>query len=396
MKKLSAVCLAVAMTLMNCRCDSGSPEPRPAKSPRDLVIRVGEAMYEMNKPEFLACFSGNDAEMKAIGSVADLGAAALRFRGAFIEAYGEQQWESFQDPKKGPKQANATLDLLTKAELEEMKRANIRIEGDRAFCSGPKESSEVVMVKHADGWLIEASSFLPPGAEPEALSDVMTRLAAAVSKVQEVIGREGITVEDIDAELARAMADVMFGMTTPAKHRNGSGGKAKGRAVSNEDFIAMSDAINNDDAGIVKAILARGVDLHSHRMYGNDTFLSLALRFGNRTKGVVDVLLSPGAPVNIQDDYGHAPLHWAAMYCDVETVEKLLALGAKVNVTDKEGYTPLHAACIHNTLPVVQVLIDAGADSDAKTGNGRTAADLARENDKTDIVRMLNRLGEKD
>jgi hypothetical protein len=59
---------------------------------------------------------------------------------------------------------------------------------------------------------------LPPGAEPEALADVMAGMTAMVEKYQKAIGRKDISGEDIDAELGRAIGKLL-GFETPTKHR---------------------------------------------------------------------------------------------------------------------------------------------------------------------------------
>ena len=142
-----------------------------------------------------------------------------RFRDSFINTYGLQQWDAFQDPEKGPEGGNAELALITKTDLEEMAKADIRVEGKKAFFSIPNKSREMVMVKGADGWHIEASSFIPLGAEAGAFSKLMNEFALIVGKYQKAIGHKGITGEDIDAELGGAMARAMFGFSTAGKHR---------------------------------------------------------------------------------------------------------------------------------------------------------------------------------
>ena len=91
MKTRFAVCVIVVATLIICGCGGGNPGPRPASSPKDLINRLCEALYEANKAELVSCFSGNDAELKAIGSLADLGGAALSFKRAFIKEYGPKR-----------------------------------------------------------------------------------------------------------------------------------------------------------------------------------------------------------------------------------------------------------------------------------------------------------------
>ena len=218
MKKLAVVYLGASLLLAGHGC--GSPEPKPGKTPKEIVARLAQAMYEGNKIEMLACFTGTDQEKRPVESIANFMVAALTFKEAFIETYGQEEWDKFQDPEKKPKEGDAEFFLITKEKLERMKRADVRIEGEKAFFlvpNGPAEALEAVIVRQADGWLIQASSFLPVGAEPVAFSNMMDGLAAVVVKYHKAIGHEGLTPEDIDAELGMAMIKAILGfeMTTP-------------------------------------------------------------------------------------------------------------------------------------------------------------------------------------
>ena len=48
--------------------------------------------------------------------------------------------------------------------------------------------------------------------------------------------------------------------------------------------------------------------------------------------------------INIKDEYGRTPLHFAARYENEEIAEILIEAGADVNIKDKDGQTPLYYA----------------------------------------------------
>jgi len=219
MKALVTVCVSVLILLTGCGSRAKFPESRPVKTPQEVFARLAEAMYTVDRTEMIACFTGTDEEKKAIGSLATFGAASLSFKTAFIKAYGQEEWDAFQDPERSPEEGSARLNLVTEDKLKEMKSAAIRIEGSNAFVSIPNESREATILKDGNGWLIQASSFLPPGAEPSAFSRTMDTLAATIMKYQKAVGQRGISGEDIDAELGRAMTEEIFGLTITAKHR---------------------------------------------------------------------------------------------------------------------------------------------------------------------------------
>jgi len=56
------------------------------------------------------------------------------------------------------------------------------------------------------------------------------------------------------------------------------------------------------------------------------------------------VLLANGAQVNVRDDHGCTPLHWAASFNKTEVAKVLLANGAQVNVRANDGDTALALA----------------------------------------------------
>jgi ankyrin repeat protein len=67
--------------------------------------------------------------------------------------------------------------------------------------------------------------------------------------------------------------------------------------------------------------------------------------------------------VNIGDEDGSTPLHWAAYFDRVQVVEYLLRKEAYIDaVNQKEGQTPLHWACIGKSTKTIFLLAQEGAD----------------------------------
>ena len=71
----------------------------------------------------------------------------------------------------------------------------------------------------------------------------------------------------------------------------------------------------------------------------------------------------------------------------------LIAHGADVNARADDGWTPLMYASYQGNAKVVEALLDAGADKELKATSGyfegKTALDLAREENKGDVVAVL-------
>jgi hypothetical protein len=173
----------------------------------------------MDEERLVACFTGTHEELDAIGSLARFGAAALRFRRKFIQAYGHDRWRDFQNPDRAPRDGDATLVVPMESHLAALAQVEIRISQGLAQFTLPGEPRQRAILQVKNRWFVQASSFLPAGAEPGAFADMMVELAAVLHKYERAIGASGITSEDIDAELGRAIAQVTTGATSPAKHR---------------------------------------------------------------------------------------------------------------------------------------------------------------------------------
>ena len=110
--------------------------------------------------------------------------------------------------------------------------------------------------------------------------------------------------------------------------------------------------------------------------------------------------------VNITDEEGETPLHWAALWAgvhdvnpvwaDVEqpsSIEILLDNGADTEARDHRGRTPLHVAAVGiNQVGNTKALLDRGADPAAITNDGKTPYQLAEERGASEEVLRLLRV----
>ena len=72
------------------------------------------------------------------------------------------------------------------------------------------------------------------------------------------------------------------------------------------------------------------------------------------------------------DVMGRVPLHYAALFGDLQGAESLIAAGADVHVMDHDGQTPLHYAAQGNAATVAELLLEHGADVDVPDHDGNT------------------------
>lgn len=96
---------------------------------------------------------------------------------------------------------------------------------------------------------------------------------------------------------------------------------------------------------------------------------------GNEAK-VREILNGEPMIVDMLDQDGLVPIHWAADRGHVKIVEYLIESGANVNSQDRDGQTPLHYAASCGHTEAVKCLLSSGAQIIADD-NGKTPKDVA-------------------
>lgn len=104
---------------------------------------------------------------------------------------------------------------------------------------------------------------------------------------------------------------------------------------------------------------------------------------------IARILVEGGVSVNITDEDGNTPLHWAALWGPFEMVKYLVEHGADVNATDEEGGTPFHRAVESGRLYIVRYLVEHGADVNATDKECWTALHWAARAGNLNIVKYL-------
>ena len=134
----------------------------------------------------------------------------------------------------------------------------------------------------------------------------------------------------------------------------------------------------NSSLKIIKEKLISSKNLNIRDDYG---FRPLHFAVQNGEKEKVKLLLSAGVNTNAKTDHGFTPLYFAVgKKGDLEIIKMLIKFGSSLNVKDKNGITPLHYAAWGSSEKII-LLLNAGADKNAITKSGKTAFDLALDNE---------------
>jgi ankyrin repeat protein len=119
---------------------------------------------------------------------------------------------------------------------------------------------------------------------------------------------------------------------------------------------------------------------------------------------VTRLLLEHGADPNAVDKHSQTPLQGAVgqgasesgngdVRCDCDIAQLLLECGANVNSKDGLRGTSLHAAARDGHVEMAKLLLDSGADVDARTAAGETPLHLAADGIQQEVIKLLLRAG---
>jgi ankyrin repeat protein len=145
------------------------------------------------------------------------------------------------------------------------------------------------------------------------------------------------------------------------------------------DDLDIFEAAMTGRADLVRSHLARDPGLAGAWSADGFTALHYPAFFGGAD--VAQALLEAGADVEAvsRNEMGSRPLHSAAAGRHLDVSRLLIERGADVNAIQHGGFVPLHQAAQHGDGELAELLLAAGADRDIRLGDGRTAADMARE-----------------
>lgn len=101
-------------------------------------------------------------------------------------------------------------------------------------------------------------------------------------------------------------------------------------------------------------------------------------------------MLAVEADVNVTNEDGESPLHWAAWQGDVDMMKLLVEAGADVNQQCKKGQTPAHqAARWADRIDALRFLCDCGADFSLRNHEDQSVIEFAQAHGHLHLAAML-------
>ncbi|MCP3063519.1 ankyrin repeat domain-containing protein [Myxococcus sp. K38C18041901] len=156
-----------------------------------------------------------------------------------------------------------------------------------------------------------------------------------------------------------------------------------------DDARALESASAKGDVAAVKALLARGVPVHSAEPTTGQTSLHVAAREGRLT--VVDLLLEAGADAAAQMRRSKVtPLYQAVLHEHVAVVKRLLEEDVPLDgIQGTKSMSPLQCAARTGNVKLVNLLLDAGAPLEQKDKFELTPLAHGFFDDDNPVVKVL-------
>ncbi|KAF7991747.1 hypothetical protein HCN44_010548 [Aphidius gifuensis] len=103
----------------------------------------------------------------------------------------------------------------------------------------------------------------------------------------------------------------------------------------------------------------------------------------------VEKILKEEVNVNSRNNYGRAPIHWAASRGYTEIMEMLIESKCDIEISDKFGMRPVHMAASYGHQKAVKLLIDAGANVSAVNKKKHTLLMCAARGNSAAVIEYL-------
>tara|TARA_B100001248_G_scaffold262669_1_gene260660 strand:- start:62012 stop:63190 length:1179 start_codon:yes stop_codon:yes gene_type:complete len=147
---------------------------------------------------------------------------------------------------------------------------------------------------------------------------------------------------------------------------------------------------DEEGEALVDCLLAAGANPNAKEKDGT-ALMHTILTDEKLTKSFLNFLVSKGFDLEIRDNDGWTPLHYAVNSGSRGYVKVLLSAGACIDAHDNEGRTPLHYAASNGVLDIAKLLRKRGASLEAKDEKGKTPLMLAEEAKQKNLIKLLRK-----
>ena len=148
--------------------------------------------------------------------------------------------------------------------------------------------------------------------------------------------------------------------------------------------VALFEALKQDDAKTVRALLTSGVDPNVGKV---ETAPAIVYAAAHKSFNALNALLeSPVTDVDKTNGKNENALMLASFHGDIVTVRALIARGAEVN---KPDWTALHYAATAGHLEIAKFLVEHHAFIDAMSPNKTTPLMMAARHKNPTLARFL-------
>ncbi|XP_029663535.1 ankyrin repeat and death domain-containing protein 1A-like [Formica exsecta] len=136
--------------------------------------------------------------------------------------------------------------------------------------------------------------------------------------------------------------------------------------------LLLHEAVIKNEADTVRKVLKETVDVDSRNNYGRAPIHWAASR-GNTE--IIEMLMLAKCDIEARDKYGMRPLHMAAQHGHRDAVKMLINAGANVSAVNKKQYTLLMCGARGSNVSVVEYLAEAveSLNGEATDSTGATA-----------------------
>lgn len=145
----------------------------------------------------------------------------------------------------------------------------------------------------------------------------------------------------------------------------------------------LREAAKTGDTGAIEFLIKSGASLD---LPDGASVLLYAMKNGRDDTAVF--LIDNNAKIDVRDDRGGKPLHYAALFGLPKAAERLIGRRADVNARDDTGMPPIAYAIYAKHPGIVGLLLTAGASADGQL-RGKTYADYARAAGAVDIAEKI-------